>query len=54
VKDEADFATLRGHGFSQEDAWDITAIAAFFGMSNRLANAMSMRPNDEFYKIGRE
>src|SRR5665213_2546336 len=51
---EADFAALRGHGFSPEDAWDITAIAAFFGMSNRLANAMSMRPNDEFYGIGRE
>ena len=46
--DEADFAALQAHGFSQEDSWDITAIAAFFGMSNRLANTMSMRPNDEF------
>ena len=51
---EADFAALRGHGFSQDDAWDITAITASFGMSNRLANAMSIRPNDEFYGIGRE
>lgn len=48
-----DFALLQAHGFSQEDAWDIAAIAAFFGMSNRLANAMSMRPNDEFYSLGR-
>ena len=52
VLDDADFAALQAHGFSQEDSWDIAAIAAFFGMSNRLANAMSMRPNDEFYKIG--
>jgi uncharacterized peroxidase-related enzyme len=51
--DEGDFARLREHGFSDEDAWDIAAIAAFFGMSNRLANMMSLRPNDEFYLMGR-
>jgi uncharacterized peroxidase-related enzyme len=50
---DADLATLAGHGFSAEDAWDIAAIAAFFGMSNRLANVTSMRPNDEFYTMGR-
>jgi uncharacterized peroxidase-related enzyme len=50
---EADFEALRLHGFSQDDAWDITAIAAFFAMSNRLANASSMRPNEEFYLMGR-
>ncbi|WP_287883700.1 MULTISPECIES: peroxidase-related enzyme [Paracoccus] len=48
-----DFATLRGHGFDEDDIWDIAAIAAFFGMSNRLANVSSMRPNDEFYTMGR-
>ncbi len=51
--EEADYARLREAGFSEEDSWDIVAIAAFFGMSNRLANAMSMRPNDEFYSLGR-
>jgi uncharacterized peroxidase-related enzyme len=51
--EEADFEKLRGHGFSDEDAWDIGAIAAFFAMSNRLANLTSMRPNDEFYLMGR-
>ena len=51
--DESDFAGLREHGFTDEDAWDIAAIAAFFGMSNRLANMTSMRPNDEFYLMGR-
>ena len=51
--DESDYAALRQHGFSDEDAWDIGAIAAFFGMSNRLANMTSMRPNDEFYLMGR-
>jgi uncharacterized peroxidase-related enzyme len=50
---EAEFAALRAHGFSDEDAWDITAIAAFFAMSNRLANTTGMRPNDEFYLLGR-
>jgi uncharacterized peroxidase-related enzyme len=51
--DESDFARLREHGFDDEDAWDIAAIAAFFGMSNRLANTTGMRPNDEFYLMGR-
>jgi uncharacterized peroxidase-related enzyme len=51
--DEADFARLREHGFTDEDAWDIAAIAAFFGMSNRIANTTGMRPNDEFYVMGR-
>jgi len=50
---EADFPALRGHGFSDEDIWDIGAIAAFFAMSNRLANLSAMRPNDEFYLMGR-
>jgi len=51
--DDADFAALRAQGFSDEDAWDIAAITAFFGMSNRLANATGMLPNDEFYLLGR-
>jgi uncharacterized peroxidase-related enzyme len=51
--DEADFAALREHGFSDEDAWDIGAITAFFGLSNRMANLSGMRPNDEFYLMGR-
>src|SRR5215470_7350407 len=51
--DDADFAALRAHGFSDEDAWDIAAIAGFFALSNRLANATGMRPNDEFYLMGR-
>ena len=50
---EADFAVLREHGFDDEEIWDIGAISAFFGMSNRLANMTSMRPNDEFYSMGR-
>jgi uncharacterized peroxidase-related enzyme len=50
---EADFEALRAHGFSEDDAWDIGAIAAFFAMSNRLANMTGMRPNDEFYLLGR-
>ena len=50
---EADFAPLRGHGFGDEDIWDIAAIAAFFGMSNRMANVLDMRPNAEFYAMGR-
>jgi len=50
--DDADYATLREHGFSDEDAWDIAAIAALFAMSNRLANAFGIRPNDEFYAMG--
>ena len=51
--DDSDFAALRGHGFSDEDAWDIGAITAFFGLSNRLANLTGMRPNDEFFLMGR-
>jgi len=51
--EEADYVELRKHGFSDEDAWDIAAIAAFFAMSNRLANMTGMRPNDEFYLMGR-
>jgi uncharacterized peroxidase-related enzyme len=51
--DDADYAALREHGFSDEDAWDIAAITALFGLSNRMANATSMRPNDEFYLMGR-
>ena len=50
---EADFAALHDHGFSDEDAWDIAAITAFFGLSNRMANVIAMRPNDEFYLLGR-
>ena len=50
---DGDFNTLRGHGFSDEDIWDIGAIAAFFGLSNRMANLTAMRPNDEFYLMGR-
>ncbi|MBR7976150.1 peroxidase-related enzyme [Burkholderia vietnamiensis] len=50
---EADFDTLKSHGFSDDDAWDIAAIAAFFGMSNRLANVTNMRPNAQFYALGR-
>jgi uncharacterized peroxidase-related enzyme len=50
---EADIAALKRHGFSEEDAWDIAAIAAFFALSNRMANVTGMRPNDEFYTMGR-
>ncbi|MBP1316776.1 peroxidase-related enzyme [Herbaspirillum huttiense F1] len=50
---EEDFATLKAHGWNEEDAWDMAAIAAFFGMSNRLANVTGMRPNEEFYLLGR-
>jgi len=50
---DADFAALREHGFSDEDAWDIGAISGLFGLSNRMANMTSMRPNDEFYLMGR-
>nr|MBF0682793.1 peroxidase-related enzyme [Pseudomonas sp.] len=51
--DDGDFETLQAHGFSQDDIWDIGSVAAFFGMSNRLANAMSLRPNEEFHLMGR-
>ena len=50
---EADYAALHAHGFSDEDIWDIGAITALFGLSNRLANLISLRPNDEFYLMGR-
>jgi uncharacterized peroxidase-related enzyme len=50
---EGDSTELRNLEFSDDDIWDITAIAAFFGMSNRLANAASLRPNAEFYALGR-
>ena len=50
---DADFARLQSHGFSDEDAWDIAAITALFGLSNRMANFSGMRPNDEFYLLGR-
>ncbi len=51
--EQTDLDKLAQHGFTQDDIWDITAIAAFFGMSNRLANVSSMQPNDEFYDLGR-
>lgn len=51
--ENADFEALHAHGFSAEDAWDIAAITAFFGLSNRMANVISMRPNDEFFTMGR-
>jgi uncharacterized peroxidase-related enzyme len=50
---EEDYAALRVYGFDDEDIWDIAAITAFFGLSNRMANVISMRPNDEFYLMGR-
>ena len=50
---EADFVALRAHGFTDEDAWDIGAITALFGLSNRMANLTSMQPNNEFYLMGR-
>ena len=52
--DDADYAMLNEQGFTDDEAWDIAAIAAFFAMSNRLANAFSIRPNEEFYAMGRE
>ena len=51
--EEADFAPLHAHGFSDEDIWDIAAITAFFGLSNRMASFSGMRPNEEFYLMGR-
>ncbi len=51
--DDGDYAALHAHGFDDEDIWDIAAITAFFGLSNRMANAIGMRPNDEFYLMGR-
>jgi uncharacterized peroxidase-related enzyme len=51
--DEADYQSLPEHGFSDEDIWDIGAITAFFALSNRMAHLIAMRPNDEFYLLGR-
>jgi len=51
--EDADFERLHPHGFSDEDIWDIAAITAFFGLSNRMANVTGMRPNDEFFLMGR-
>ena len=51
---DADYAALRGHGFSDDDIWDIGAITGLFGLSNRMANMLSMPPNDEFYLLGRQ
>ncbi|MDN7559990.1 peroxidase-related enzyme [Burkholderia orbicola] len=50
---EPDFDTLKTHGFTEDDIWDIAAISAFFGMSNRIANVTNMRPNAAFYALGR-
>ena len=50
---DADFEALHAHGFDDEDIWDIAAITAFFGLSNRVANVSSMMPNPEFYLMGR-
>src|SRR6266536_1735725 len=50
---EEGFAAVASHGFSDDDIWDIAAIAAFFALSNRMANVTAMRPNDEFYMMGR-
>lgn len=50
---EDHFKSLEKHGFDREDAWDIAAIAAFFALSNRLAHLTDMRPNLEFYNLGR-
>ncbi len=51
--EDADFAALHAHGFDDEDAWDIAAITAFFGLSNRMASFSGMAPNPEFYLMGR-
>tara|TARA_R110000796_G_scaffold31902_6_gene84073 strand:+ start:380 stop:964 length:585 start_codon:yes stop_codon:yes gene_type:complete len=51
--EDADLEALKAHGFDAEDVWDIAAIAAFFALSNRMANFTAMRPNDEFYTLGR-
>ncbi len=50
---DADYASLHAHGFDDEDIWDIATITAFFGMSNRIANSIGIRPNEEFYLMGR-
>lgn len=50
---ESDFAEVASHGFTDDDIWDITAVSAFFALSNRMANVTGMKPNDEFYMMGR-
>jgi uncharacterized peroxidase-related enzyme len=50
---DADFVTLRGHGLTDDDIWDIGSIAALFALSNRVANLMALEPNAEFYTMGR-
>ena len=50
---DADYDAVKAHGFTDEDIWDIGAIAAFFALSNRMADLIAMRPNDEFYLLGR-
>jgi uncharacterized peroxidase-related enzyme len=52
--EDADYDNLREHSFDEEDIWDIGAIAAFFALSNRMANLIGMRPNDQFYSMGRQ
>jgi uncharacterized peroxidase-related enzyme len=52
--EDADYDNLREHDFDEEDIWDIGAIAAFFALSNRMANLIGMRPNDQFYSMGRQ
>ena len=51
---ESDFQMMRDAGFSDEDIWDVAGITAFFGLSNRMANVLSMEPNFEFYAMARE
>jgi uncharacterized peroxidase-related enzyme len=50
---DADFAALKAHGMTDDDIWDIGAIAALFALSNRMANLLALRPNDEFHAMGR-
>jgi uncharacterized peroxidase-related enzyme len=51
--DEADLERLREHGFSQEAIWDIGNVVSFYNLSNRMAHLADMRPNAEFYTLGR-
>ena len=51
---DQDLQQLRGHGFNDEEIWDIASIASFFALSNRMANFTGMRPNDDFYTMGRQ
>ena len=51
--DDADYSALRAHAFDDEDIWDIGNISAFFCLSNRMANLIALRPNDEFFTLGR-